>query len=158
VDGTQAAGYMASEGFADGSYVYLDLENGPPLTSAQKDYVTAWSAAVVDGGYKPGIYCTHLFADQVATLLPSARIWTFRVPATIPPLSNPYPEPDPTHVFAGAHVLQHIQNCSIPSSGSATPTFKVDLDSSIFADPSSPDTAATDPDLADPEAGTTGQG
>ena len=158
VDGKQAAGYMASEGFAAGSYVYLDLENGPPLTPAQRDYVTAWSAAVIDGGYKPGIYCSHGFAADVAALQPGARIWTFRVPATIPPLSNPYPEPDPTHVFTGAHVLQHIQNCSIPSTASATPVFKVDLDSSVFADPSAPDSAATDPDLGDQADGASGQG
>ena len=148
VDGAQAAGYMVSEGFAAGSYVYLDLENGPPLTPAQQDYVSAWSAAVVAGGYKAGVYCSHLLAAQIAALQPDARIWTFRVPATIPPLSNPYPEPDPTHVFPGAHVLQHIQNCSIPSTANATPTFKVDLNSSVFADPGAPDAVATDSDSA----------
>jgi hypothetical protein len=138
VDGVQAAGYMASEGFPANSYVYLDLENGPPFTSAQRDYVSAWSAAVLAGGYQAGIYCSHLFAAQVAALQPAARIWIFRLPAVMPPLSNPYPEPDPAHVFAGAHCLQHIQNCNIPSTSAALPNFKVDLNSSIFADPSAP--------------------
>ncbi|HEX4321070.1 MAG TPA: glycoside hydrolase domain-containing protein [Acidobacteriaceae bacterium] len=141
VDGEQAAGYMASEGFAANSYVYLDLENGPPLTPAQHDYVTAWSAAVVDGGYKPGVYCSHLLAAQVAALRPDARIWTFRIPATPPPLSNPYPTPDPAHVFPGAHVLQHIQNCSIQASAGGPAILKADLNSAPLADPSSPDPA-----------------
>ena len=35
----------------------------PPLTSAQQDYVAAWSAAVSATGYKPGVYCSHLLAD-----------------------------------------------------------------------------------------------
>jgi hypothetical protein len=137
-DGAQAAGYMASEGFPAGSYVYLDLENGPPLTSAQQDYVTAWSARVLSGGYKPGVYCSHLLADAVAALQTGCRIWTFRISATPPPMANPYPELDPGTVFAGATIWQHVQNCSIPVSAAG---LKVDLNSASLADPSAPDAA-----------------
>jgi len=141
-DGAQAAGYMSSEGFPTGSYVYLDLENGPPLTDAQKDYVVAWSAAVSAGGYKPGVYCSHLLAAEVSELLQGLRIWTFKVSSTPPPMSNPYPELDPVGSgFSTAHVWQHVQNCSIPAASS---TMHVDMNSAMAADPGAPDVATPD--------------
>jgi hypothetical protein len=139
VDGAQAAGYMASEGFPASSYVYLDLENGPPLTPAQKDYVTAWSAAVAAGGYMPGVYCSHLLAAQVIALQPGLRIWTFKISAAPPPMANPYPELDPAGSgFDAAHIWQHVQNCGIPASAAM---LHVDLNSALTADPSAPDPA-----------------
>jgi hypothetical protein len=45
-DGNQAVTQMTNEGFAPGSCVYLDLENGPPLTNAQRDYVSNWCDTV----------------------------------------------------------------------------------------------------------------
>src|SRR5271165_2416253 len=114
VDGAQAAGYMTSEQFPANSYVYLDIENGPPLTQPQLDYLAAWSTAVVAGGYKPAVYCSHLLAAQVAELQPACRIWAFKVPAVNPPLANPYPQPDPSGSgFAGAAAWQLAQNIGI---------------------------------------------
>ena len=46
IDGAAAAALMAGEGFAPGSYVYLDLEDGAPFQPPRTDYVTAWAAAV----------------------------------------------------------------------------------------------------------------
>jgi hypothetical protein len=95
-DGSQAALMMRSEGFAPGSYVYLDLENGPPIPQAQMEYVTSWVAAVVNGGFMPGIYCSHLLAQTISTSFPSSRIWAFKVPTTAShPVAAPFPCPDP---------------------------------------------------------------
>lgn len=42
IDGADAAKKVAQCGFPSGSFVYLDLENGPPFTAAQHAYVGAW--------------------------------------------------------------------------------------------------------------------
>src|ERR1700753_3783870 len=81
-DGESAAAMMKSEGFPAGSFVYLDLENGPPLTQLQKDYVANWCDAVTAGGYGPGVYCSHLLALDVHTLRSECRIWVFKVATT----------------------------------------------------------------------------
>jgi len=141
-DGEQAAGYMQSEGFPAGSYVYLDIENGPPLTPAQLDYLPAWCAAVIDGGYKPGVYCSHLLGAQIAGLQPGARVWAFKVPVTNPPMANPYPSPDPSGSgFAGAFAWQLADDVTIPTSADGSTTLMVDLDSAATADPGAPDPA-----------------
>jgi Domain of unknown function (DUF1906) len=58
-DGKDAANFMTSEGFAPGSVVYLDLENGLPFPDAQKDYVKNWCSTVQQAGLTPGVYCSH---------------------------------------------------------------------------------------------------
>jgi hypothetical protein len=60
---------MRSEGFAPGSSIYLDLENGPPLTQPLTDYV-ATCDTVSSSGYRPGVYCSHLLALTIHTLRP----------------------------------------------------------------------------------------
>lgn len=78
-DGDAAAALMTQEGFAAGSYVYLDLENGPPLTLLQAAYVKAWAAAVTAKGWGVGLYVSHLLATQVQGLANNPRLWCFRV-------------------------------------------------------------------------------
>ena len=78
IDGQDAVSLMTDEGFAAGSCVYLDLENGPPLAPALRDYVASWCDAVAAGGYKPGVYVSHLLAGQVQALRPAARIWAVK--------------------------------------------------------------------------------
>jgi len=141
VDGQQAAGYMASEGFPAGSYVYLDLENGPPLSQPQQDYVVAWSAAVAAGGYSAGVYCSHLMAAQVAALQVAKRIWAFKIPGQQLPLTSPYPEVDPGGSGFPAHIWQLAQNYTIQTSSDASTKLEVDLNSALSADPSAPDVA-----------------
>ena len=139
-DGTAAAGVMQSEGFAQGSYVYLDIENGPPLTQPQQDYTVSWSAAVQTGGYQPGIYCSHELAAQVHNLVPNARIWVFKVTTIAPhPVPNPFPSPDPSGSgYVGASAWQLGQNC-IMTVSDAGAKLTTDVDSGNTADPGAPD-------------------
>ncbi len=137
-DGASAAALMASEGFAAGSCVYLDLENGPPLTQAQQDYVGSWCDAVQAAGYQPGVYCSHLLAAAVSALRPACRIWVFRVDTdethTVP---SPYPALDPGGCgYAAAHSWQLGQNCVITVANGGT--MNVDLNSAVVADPGAP--------------------
>jgi len=135
-DGNDAVQLMINEDFAQGSCVFLDLENGPPLRLGE--YVNSWCYAVSNGGFLPGVYCSHLLADEIQELQPTARIFAFKVTTTAPhPVPGPpYPEPDPRGSgFAKAFVYQHQQNALIFVPGEAK-QLKVDLDSALTEDPS----------------------
>ena len=140
-DGKSAASLMSSEGFDAGSCVFLDLENGPPLEQPQQDYVAAWSHAVEAAGFLPGIYCSHLLALAVHTLLPRARIWAFKIDTIQShPVPNPYPDPNPSLCgYIGASAWQLGQNCQIRVGPAPFTNLTVDLSSSISSDPSAPE-------------------
>jgi Domain of unknown function (DUF1906) len=70
LDGADAAHLMTQEGFAPGSFVYLDLEDGPPFTAPRTDYVNAWVTAVQAAGFQAGIYCSHGLAEDVQACVP----------------------------------------------------------------------------------------
>jgi hypothetical protein len=58
-DGREAVTFMANEGFAPESCVFLDLEDGS-LPQRLSDYTASWIKAVADGGFQPGVYCSML--------------------------------------------------------------------------------------------------
>ncbi|RUW85203.1 DUF1906 domain-containing protein [Mesorhizobium sp. M1E.F.Ca.ET.063.01.1.1] len=135
-DGLQAAALMNSAGFAEGTYVYLDLENGPPFSPVQRGYVGSWVDTVAASGFGPGIYCSHGFAQEVHALRPAARIWAFKVLTAdthaVP--GNNFPDSHPSGSgFTGAFIWQLAQNAVISSR--SPQTLKVDLDSSVAPDP-----------------------
>lgn len=135
-DGLLAAQTMASEGFPAQSWVYLDLENGPPFGNLQSGYVVAWCAAARANGYQPGIYCSHAMADQVSAANPGARIWAFHVDTTAQTdwAGGDFPEIDPAGSgCASAVIWQHADTLFLPQFD-----YLVDLDCSTMADPSAP--------------------
>ena len=140
VDGKDAAALMEQAGFPKGSYVYLDLENGPPLTIQQRGYVSAWSTSLEANGYKTGVYCSFLFAEDTAKMLPSARIWAFhvktvdrhRVSGKV--FSNAAPG---ACGFPGAFIWQYDDEALIECPLSVAGVLLVDLDVASTADPSS---------------------
>jgi hypothetical protein len=139
VDGKDAARFMSHEGFDSGSVVYLDLENGLPFPQKQKDYVKAWCGAVQQAGFTSGVYCSHTFAAQVATLVPAALLWAFKVPSTVVhKVPGPhYPDPSPAGSgYPGAFIWQLDQQCLIDASGAPSGTLEVDLDSASTPNPS----------------------
>lgn len=144
-DGNQAASLMRSEGFALGSFIYLDLENGPPLTQPLTDYVATWCDTVSSGGYRPGVYCSHLLALAIHTLRSTCRIWAFRVQTTQPhPVPKPFPDPNPSGCgYIGAYAWQLGQNCLIAVAPANLSTLDVDLNSAVTQDPGAPDTPLT---------------
>jgi Domain of unknown function (DUF1906) len=139
IDGGDAAGLMAAEGFAPGAWVYLDLEDGPPFQSPRTDYVNSWVAAVSHAGFSPGVYCSHAIAQSVHQAAPHARIWAFKVStsATHPVPGTNFPDPPPAGCgYTGAYMWQLGQACQI---GVAPPaTLVVDLNSAVAPDPSAP--------------------
>jgi len=149
-DGNDAVGKMRSEGFAPGSCVYLDLENGPSengpaVPQVQRDYLNSFCNAVTAGGFLPGVYCLHGLAAEIHALQPAARIWAVKVsnatsrPGHFVPGPN-YPNGDPAVASGvpGAFVVQLHQNCEISVEGVAMHLHPVDLDSARTADPGAP--------------------
>ena len=136
-DGADAADQMRAEGFPLGSFVFLDLENGPPFTGAQQGYVGAWIDAVRAHGFGAGVYCSFLFALTVDALRPDVRMWVFRVTTTRPhPVAGrvfPVPEPGVSG-FKGAHLWQRDDEARLSGFGDLA----IDLNSSLYADPSAP--------------------
>ncbi len=142
-DGEDAAQFVSNQGFASGSVVYLDLENGSPFPNLQKDYVKNWCDAVQQAGFTPGVYCSHTFAAQVAALVHAALIWAFKVPTTqAHKVPGPhYPDPSPAGSgYPGAFVWQLDQHCLIDAPGAPGGTLGVDLDSASTPNPSIPRT------------------
>jgi Domain of unknown function (DUF1906) len=139
-DGNNAAQLMKSEGFPSGSFVYLDLENGPPLTVAQEDYLCNWCDTVVENGYGAGIYCSHGLAFKIHLLRSTCRIWAFNVATTLAhPVPCPFPDPSPSGCgYIGAHVWQLGQNCLATVPPANLRTLDIDLSSAIVSDPSAP--------------------
>lgn len=140
-DGNQTVSLMRAEGFESGSCVYLDLENGPPLTDLQRDYIANWSDTVQSGGYQPGVYCSHLLALDVHTLRSACRIWAFRVQTNQShPVPAPFPDPNPSGCgYVGAFAWQLGQNCIITVPPASLSSLDVDLSSAIVQDPGAPD-------------------
>lgn len=143
-DGQHAARLMTSEGFSTGSWVYLDLENGPPLTSPLRDYVANWCDALSSKGFQPGVYCSHLLALDIHTLRSGCRIWSFNVQTTQShPVPNPFPDPNPSGCgYIGAYAWQLGQNCLVNVDLANLSTLDVDLSSAITPDPGSSSTPA----------------
>jgi hypothetical protein len=56
-DGTDACHLITNAGFAVGSVVYLDLEEGDVPSGAYQAYILAWMAAVKAHSFVPAIYC-----------------------------------------------------------------------------------------------------
>jgi hypothetical protein len=140
-DGGNAADLMDGEGFPAGSTVFLDLENGPPMTPDQSGYVGAWCDALAARGYQPGIYCSHALAGTVSALRPNASIWAFKVPtiAPNPVAGTEFPAPDPSGSgFAAAVAWQRGQNCQLTLPGAPSRAMTVDLDVATTADPGAP--------------------
>jgi Domain of unknown function (DUF1906) len=135
-DGDAAADLMAVAGFAPGAHVYLDLENGPPFQAPQTSYVEMWAAAVLGRGFVPDVYCSHAMAADVGALLPTSRIWAFRV-ATVTDhdvMGSEFPTPDPAGCgYPAATMWQNEQNAIIDAGGKS---LLVDLSTSALQDPS----------------------
>lgn len=138
VDSADAVRLAISAGFPQGTVIFLDIENGLPLTAPEAGYVGAWVKGVTGGGYTPGVYVSHAMADAVRTVAPAARIWAFNVPTIAPSdfHGTTFPAPSPSDSgFAEAVAWQRAQSVNIQASNR---TLRVDLDTAATADPSRP--------------------
>ena len=52
------------EGFPEGTIIFLDQEEGGRMLPAQKAYIYAWVDAVAAAGFRAGIYCSGIAAEE----------------------------------------------------------------------------------------------
>jgi hypothetical protein len=81
VDARAAADAAASEGFAPGAWIYLDVERVDSVSVALEEYVGSWTAALLaDGRYRAGLYAHENNADRLMEIMRDAgeaqpRLW-----------------------------------------------------------------------------------
>jgi hypothetical protein len=69
-DGAAAATAAAGEGFPPGTVIHLNVERVEQVSSDLRDYVRAWSAALLeDGRYAPGLYAHAHNAEALHAVL-----------------------------------------------------------------------------------------
>jgi hypothetical protein len=60
LDGENAGKLAHQEGFAAGTIIFLDIEEGGRLTDPYHDYVNAWIDAVAKQSFRTGAYCSGM--------------------------------------------------------------------------------------------------
>jgi hypothetical protein len=59
-DADRATAAASHEGFAHGTVIFLDQEEGGRLLDQQMEYVQAWIARVIKNSFKAGVYCSGM--------------------------------------------------------------------------------------------------
>jgi len=59
-DARDAAANAKREGFAAGTIVFLDIEEGGRLSPAYHAYLRSWADTLLAAGYRPGVYCSAI--------------------------------------------------------------------------------------------------
>ena len=139
VDGVNATQLAQQAGFPAASVLYLDIETGPPAQPPFFEYYKAWVQSVIDNGFSPGVYCSHLLAAQFIAKDSRAVPWVFQLKfSNGHNFTSSLPTPDPSQSsFTSAKLLQYAQNCKLTLG--ATNVNPVDLDTSLTPDPSTPE-------------------
>jgi hypothetical protein len=63
-DARDSAASAKREGFALGTIVFLDIEEGGRLSPAYHAYLRAWSDGLIRAGFRPGIYCSAIPVNE----------------------------------------------------------------------------------------------
>ena len=63
-DGTAAVSAGRREGFPKRTIIFLDIEEGGRMLPEQKTYIYAWVDAVNSAGYRAGVYCSGIPAQE----------------------------------------------------------------------------------------------
>ena len=59
-DAKNAAAAAKSEGFASGTIIFLDIEEGGRLSANYHAHLRAWSEELTHSGFHPGVYCSAM--------------------------------------------------------------------------------------------------
>src|SRR5258708_18385268 len=63
-DAKNAAAAAKSEGFASGTIIFLDIEEGGRLLANYHAYLGVWSEEITRDGYHPGAYCSGIPVNE----------------------------------------------------------------------------------------------
>ena len=64
LDAQSAAKFAGEEGFAKGTVIFLDIEEGGRLPAPYHEYLQAWSNTLAKAGYRAGVYCSAIPVDE----------------------------------------------------------------------------------------------
>ena len=64
LDARNAAASAKEEGFAASTVIFLDIEEGGRLPAAYHAYLRTWADELTRAGYRPGVYCSAIPADE----------------------------------------------------------------------------------------------
>jgi hypothetical protein len=64
LDARNAASAAKVEGFARGTVIFLDIEEGGRLADLYHSYLRAWTDTLVETGYRSGVYCSGMPVDE----------------------------------------------------------------------------------------------
>jgi len=63
-DGEAASASAKAEGFSRGTVIFLDVEEGGRLPEPYHAYLSVWSGAITQAGYRPGVYCSGISVKE----------------------------------------------------------------------------------------------
>jgi hypothetical protein len=63
-DAADAAVLAGHEGFAPGTIIFLDIEEGGRLTQAYHEYVNAWIDGLTKAKFRAGVYCSSIPVNE----------------------------------------------------------------------------------------------
>jgi hypothetical protein len=97
-EGRIATNFAAAEGFPARTVIYLDIEGGNDVTDELADYYAAWSQAVFDNNYYPGVYCSPRKAPALMKKDTRPLVWAaaYRFSKTTFPIEKKFPITDPS--------------------------------------------------------------
>lgn len=110
------------EGFAQGSVIFLDQEQGGRMLPEQLSYILAWVDGVIRGGYRAGIYCSGIpFRESAGvTVVTASDIHDHAAGRAIQFfISNDQCPPAPGCVFPSLRLHLSKAGCSLPMYGSS---------------------------------------
>jgi hypothetical protein len=64
LDAQNAVKSAQQEGFAKGTVIFLDIEEGGRLPDPYHEYLQAWSGGLAKAGYRAGVYCSAIPVDE----------------------------------------------------------------------------------------------
>jgi hypothetical protein len=64
LDAQSAVKFAEEEGFAKGTVIFLDIEEGGRLPSNYHEYVSAWAGTLEIAGFRAGVYCSAMPVDD----------------------------------------------------------------------------------------------
>ncbi len=64
LDARNAAASAKEEGFAAGTIIFLDIEEGGRLPATYHAYLRTWADELTRAGYRPGVYCSGIPDDE----------------------------------------------------------------------------------------------
>ena len=139
-DGQAAVERMKSEGFPQGSFVYLEPGAESPWSDVRKEYVASWCDVVSAEGYGAGVHCSQLLAQEAHVVYPACRIWAVRASTNrASPFPAPFPEVNPTGSgYPKAYVWQHALKVQTYVRAGSLQILEIGLNSAASADPSAP--------------------